>query len=41
MEGVRGPTASGPLRRFRVAVLWRRAFVGSPPALERRLIGFP
>ena len=34
-------TAFGAMRRFSVAALRRRVLIGSPPALERRLIGAP
>src|SRR6516165_6203892 len=35
------PRTLGALRRFCTTSLRCRAFVGSPPALERRLIAFP
>ena len=41
VEGFRGRTASGNLRRLNATVFRRRVLAGLPPALERRLIAFP
>ena len=40
-EEVRRRVACGPLRRFSVTVLRRRALMGLPPVLMRRLIASP
>ena len=41
VEGFRGRTALGKLRRLNATVFRRRVLAGSPPALERRLIAVP